>query len=464
MKGLGLGLGLRLRRSGGSRDLNSGLLFYYDLGDLVDASGRGNTLTNNNTATFTQGGGAKDEYLTTVIASSQYLSRPDTADWDMAGGSFTIACWFRFTAGGANQGLIIKDATGGNRQWSMYVSSADRVVIELFNGISTLLGTATNTTALSINTWYFACWTFDAGTLISTITVNNATAVGVTATGTVPNGLANGTIGSRNGASLFFGGDITKVGKWNRALTATEQTYLYNGGAGRDYASLAVNGLRSTSLLYWDMADTSDSTGRGNTLTNVNTTTFVAGGKPGNCSNHVAASSQYFTRADGSDVRFGAANWSVFLWFYISSKNGNDLSIISKDTVSSNREFVINYNNVNDRIDCYLFNGVTTGRGTVSTASSSVTVGAWHSLAAWYDLAANVFSVQLNNGTIVTGTPSGALGSGTASLFVGDQNTLAIRMFNGNLDSIGKWQFVPSAAQLTYLYNGGYGRSWVDLS
>ena len=47
---------------------------------------------------------------------------------------------------------------------------------------------------------------------------------------------ANLTSGAwSTGASYFYGGKIDEVGVWNRAITATEVTELYNSGSGKQY-------------------------------------------------------------------------------------------------------------------------------------------------------------------------------------------------------------------------------------
>ena len=42
-------------------------------------------------------------------------------------------------------------------------------------------------------------------------------------------------IGSRNGANLYLGGGVDELGIWDRVLTPTEITELYNSGVGKQY-------------------------------------------------------------------------------------------------------------------------------------------------------------------------------------------------------------------------------------
>ena len=44
------------------------------------------------------------------------------------------------------------------------------------------------------------------------------------------------------GASQYFAGTIDEVGIWSRALTSTEVTSLYNGGAGFQYPFVTASG------------------------------------------------------------------------------------------------------------------------------------------------------------------------------------------------------------------------------
>ena len=61
---------------------------------------------------------------------------------------------------------------------------------------------------------------------------------------------ANLTSGAwSTGASYFYGGKIDEVGVWNRAITATEVTELYNTGAGKQYiATTPTYTARTTSF------------------------------------------------------------------------------------------------------------------------------------------------------------------------------------------------------------------------
>src|SRR5438876_10841799 len=83
--------------------LLNGLTVYYALSNTSDATGGGLTLTNHNTVTFSAGkvGNAANF----VAASSQYLSRADSAAFQMGTGDFSVAAWVNFTSS-ANRDII----------------------------------------------------------------------------------------------------------------------------------------------------------------------------------------------------------------------------------------------------------------------------------------------------------------------------------------------------------------------
>jgi hypothetical protein len=72
------------------------------------------------------------------------------------------------------------------------------------------------------------------------VAIDNGTPVTTAKTITIQDGNGAFQIGGANGAAEFFDGRIRRVGFWkNRILSAGDQTSLYNGGSGLDYAAMA---------------------------------------------------------------------------------------------------------------------------------------------------------------------------------------------------------------------------------
>ncbi len=225
-------------------------------------------------------------------------------------------------------------------------------------------------------------------------------------------------------------------------------------------------------VAYWDFNTANggnDTTGRGNNLTG---TGFPAvgdvGGKPSQTI-LVRATPSYWSKTDTADVRFGAKNWSFAIWFNLATKPAGQMCIFGKDNATANRELTCIWNNSNDRIQVFPFDGNVTSRGTLTgTALGAPVIGTWYFLVVTYALGTNSMRLYLRNDAggaelADTLTPTGALGSGTHPLELGIYQTLGTRAFDGSLGCGGKWNRVLSATDRNHLYNGGSGRAFATL-
>ena len=199
------------------------LLAFYRLSNVVDATGNGYTLTNNNGATFSAGhiGNAVDLSPT----SDQYLSSSTFLNPIPAAGTFSL--WISTTNGEQTGVIISRYSTNGGIQ--LYVDG-ESIVADIRNA------TAINT-GFTIGEWNHIVFTWSSG--VSKLYVNGALAVtgSFSEVGNSTNipfiigANSDGAIGSYN-----FEGSIDAVGIWNRALVLGEVQALYNSGVGLELA------------------------------------------------------------------------------------------------------------------------------------------------------------------------------------------------------------------------------------
>jgi len=217
---------------------NLSAFYEFESGTLEnDSTANGFTLTNTGTVTSVTGKVGNGASFT--APGTQELSRASTALLQ-PGPDFTIACWFKtstFVAGG----ICVKDDVGSNRQWNLNTNADTTLSCFTFDSVSGNDGVGTS--ALTTNTWYFLVFSYDSATKKCSIYWNDNT--GNTSAG-LTNGIkTNGTsafeIGNRGG-TLDLTGIVDQLGFWQRVLTSTERTYLYNGGTGRTYAELVPIG------------------------------------------------------------------------------------------------------------------------------------------------------------------------------------------------------------------------------
>lgn len=231
--------------------LTTNLISYWKLdessGSASDSVGS-NTLTNNNTITYSPG--KINNGANFVAASTQYFSSsivPNDAN-------ITIALWFKTTAT-ATQELWGHDSTGGSG-WSrrLTMNNAGSGKLELFY---TNVGESGQVTFDSTGTYNDGAWHYAVFTLDSSL--GGALYIDGTAltTGHTYYAISGGTNSNlmfgrnNNGGSpvWYLTGSLDEIGYWNRAITSTEVTQLYNGGAGLQYPftgttySAALTGL-----------------------------------------------------------------------------------------------------------------------------------------------------------------------------------------------------------------------------
>ncbi|TSC68625.1 MAG: exported protein of unknown function [Parcubacteria group bacterium Gr01-1014_56] len=235
---------IALRPSG---DLQNGLISYWKLdessGNASDSKGS-NTLTNNNSATFTLGKIGNSANL--VHDNQQYFSISDNSQTGLdITGDMTINTWINLAAPlGGVVGFVSK-CDNVSRSWcSLFSHNGSSDVFNLTvsadggGGSDPVPSLVLFPSPLSPGVWYMITVVYNSGT--GSYNLYRDGVLQGTGTG-LPNSIFNGTaefrVGWDNNPSPTdgFNGKMDEVGIWNRALTISEITALYNGGAGLQY-------------------------------------------------------------------------------------------------------------------------------------------------------------------------------------------------------------------------------------
>jgi lysophospholipase L1-like esterase len=216
--------------------------YWYKLDDMADASGNGNTLTNNGDTPATISAGKIGNGVALAAASHQYLSIASNANVAAGIGDFTVGAWVKKTAAGDMFILGKWNHAGGNqKEYSLFITSSRfprfSVSSTGANDINVI-----NTTAMDLDVWFYILGWFDVTLGKAYVQVNDGVPVAADVA-SVFNGTSQLNIGQTAGF-FYFTGIIDEAPKWSRKLTAAERSALYNNGVGVSYPPLVINWRR----------------------------------------------------------------------------------------------------------------------------------------------------------------------------------------------------------------------------
>ena len=154
---------------------------------------------------------------------------------------FSISCWINGSSLGSTTKIFLAKCSNTTpfNGYTFGVTSAKNVYFQLSNDANTNFLAIINTATLSDSTWYHCLMTYDGSKSSSGLKVyvdnalNTQTIFSDTLTGSISN-TKSFKIGARDNG-FFYGGLVDEISVFNRELTASEVTQLYNGGAGLQY-------------------------------------------------------------------------------------------------------------------------------------------------------------------------------------------------------------------------------------
>lgn len=208
------------------QSLLSGLVSYWPLhevsGSRYDATGTGNTLTDNNTVLSTNG--KADNAALFARASSEYLSLTDNVSVSPTD-KLTIALWAHSTGASAGDVAMVNKAASYGLEIAGTAGANDHKAQFFINATY-----AVGTTLHNDSVFRFFVGRYDRVNVEVWI---NMVMEGQTAmTAAIPDNANPFYIGRTGG---YWDGAICEVGMWHRALTITEMDWLYNNNLGRTW-------------------------------------------------------------------------------------------------------------------------------------------------------------------------------------------------------------------------------------
>lgn len=229
----------------------------------------------------------------------------------------------------------------------------------------------------------------------------------------------------------------------------------------------AETGFDTTGLIsWWTMDETSgtryDSHGSNDLSVTITDPGYATGvvGNAADFQNNI----NYTLQADAdASLTTGDIDFTIALWV------NSDVQSITRDFFSkwdnsSQLEFIVGYNNSNDRIRFVIRNAADTASVTVNADNlGSPSTDTWYFIVAWHDATANTLNIQVNNGTVDSVSHSGGVNQEAAKeLTVGSRGTTGSQ-YDGLIDEISFWKRVLTDDERTWLFNSGNGRTYSEL-
>ena len=239
-------------------------------------------------------------------------------------------------------------------------------------------------------------------------------------------------------------------------MTPQRQKILFAGHS-------LLNGLIS----FWKLDEASgvarDSVGS-NHLSATNNPVSAAG-RIGKARLFVAASNQALEGIDdfriprGANARFTISTWVNFTT--ITGDGNTYVGILSKGAAdTSGGEFALNYRIAPTNLFRFRVRGtdnVVSGVAQPAAPSPALTA-TWYHVLAWYDGAA--IKARVNMGTPASAAHTTGIFAGTNPFRIGRMGASTTDDMDGSVDETGIWNRVLSEAEMAYLYNSGFGKTY----
>ncbi|MHB1162907.1 MAG: LamG domain-containing protein [Minisyncoccota bacterium] len=405
--------------------------------------------------------------------TNQYVNSGDPTNGSLdfgAGQSFSLSFWFKTNDDATNQswpGFISKEDSSVSPRtgYNCFLSSSQGTYNKL--GCETWVsGTqdgVTSSMTVNDNMWHHAVFVRDISGSTMKLYVDGVlnSSSALSSTGSTANSV-NLVLALRNAspnvASLFLQTNLDDVRIFNRALSASEVSQMYNAGSGSHInVSLNPPNLANGLVGWWtfdgaqmvsNVADTSGQGNNGNLVSYTSTTTT-----PGPVGQALSfnGNNQYVNLGTNSTAFNFSANLSGAAWIktatdgkiFVSYQNNNPLFYMQVGATTAGgtaNKFVV-----------YL----RTDNGTVVVLSSnkSVTDNIWHHVVFTRDASAQIVNLYIDG---VLDSQFGYTDTGPISTSAGGHSiSLAgtTYSFNGSVDDVRVYNRALSAQEVKQLYN-----------
>ena len=423
-------------------DMTGNALLYHanDAGVIDTVSGQGYFPTGGVvTVSGKLGNGLKFD------GSSGYLTIPDT-NLPAGTGQESVSFWFKASAKSSLYTPLYNYGTSNfGEEFAIYLtddyygSNPDylRLCVDPYGG-----GACYQSTSLLNNSWYHVVATYDGQHLSIYVNGTLRNQVSYTTLNIVKSGQA--TIGGEGGS--YINGAIDELSVWNRALSPSDVTSLYNSGNG---TSLVGNESGLISLFHLNEGTPAqvpvDSASSTDQVSVSGAVTAITSGKLSNAAHFDGAS--HLTLSQPITM-----SYPMTVSFWAKPDNCTQDSFIMESGNGSQGSFQV------------MLEGNGNGNGAGWAAGNSYaysndhgtcTPGVWQYVTAVFENGSSK-KIYVNGSLAQTDTASYSNNSNTATV-IGSRGNGVEYVYSGALDEFSVWNRALSAGEITTQYNSGSG-------
>lgn len=439
-------------------DLNAGLISYWNFdepsGNLLDQISS-NDGTNSN---LVQG-------VTGKIGDA-YTYSSTTSHTDVAGSvietDFSISMWVKpvWDGGAATGGEFFFDSTSDGRYLFYKTSTADRY--GLFVGGTQIIDPWTITDIFTAGVWSHLVITADTLNDEYKLYINGTQVGGTQTTATTANPPTTLHLGNRQSFDSGIDADMDEIGIWNRSLSDAEVLLLWRNGAGRVLPATQVtwtDALNVDLVSYYALDESSgnpqDSHGSNHATSNTGTANSA-----GKINTAYAYDNQYSGIPDDTSIQFSNVI-SMSCWCSFTSLTDWNQIITKRDDPTTQYEFRVD---TSGKLN-FLYRDATVLNQWIQTTASMSTGTFFHIVFVWE--ANTEMTVYIDGsevaGSFTTGDGVDNMAANTIPVTIGgnyDANAHA-GLFKGTVDELGLWNRSLRGYEISDLYNGGLGLTFV---
>ena len=390
----------------------------------------------------------------TFNGSNSYVSLPNNS-WNFTG-NFSISMWVKFSSSSLSQILISNFTIGGATTVSgWFIEKTDNAELRFrgYNNGSLVLN-ATKI-AFSPSTSVYTHLVVSRSATNSKIYINGVLDITSTVTA-APNYESTNypMIGANRYNSTtyqeFFNGNIDGVNIWQKELTQSEITELYNSGNGAQY--IGDNFYKPTTN---DALGTNNGTAQGGLTYGV--------GKVGTAFQFNGTNS--YILLPRNSLRF-TNSFSVSLWTYSTANQTGNKGLFSDYYYPGDLGYTA-YITTSNKVEVFFKGGYSINQS--FTSNSSLSNNQWNNIVISWDKINTQWKMYINGVLDYTYT------NGNANLIqyqsdiyenrtnigaINSADSFAGNIFNGSIDAFNTWNKVLTQSEVTELYNSGNGKQY----